>query len=307
LLISPFDTNRSVLQKINSQNLHLREITLLVKRDDLIHPEVSGNKWRKLEYILEDFYRTKKQQILTFGGAYSNHLLATACACYALQIPAIGIVRGEELSVQSNPILKRCDELKMRLIFVARQEYARWKKKKYASELEQRFPTSYIVPEGGACEQGLIGCAKMIAELPPFDHLFVAQGTTTTSCGLLLGTTKEYIHVVPALKNFDSVGEMKTIFRQLNQTNMDMYFERLVVHDQYHFGGYAKQTTQLEHFIDEVEEKFRLPLDKVYTAKAFYALMNEIQNKTYDQTTIIFLHTGGLYEKQINLSKKESI
>ena len=119
-----FDTQKSILQTIEMDRLAKRNIQLFVKRDDLIHNEVSGNKWRKLKYIVADFMQSKKKQILTFGGAYSNHLLATASACNQLKIPSIGVVRGEELTISSNPVLKRCNELGMKLHFVSREEYS---------------------------------------------------------------------------------------------------------------------------------------------------------------------------------------
>lgn len=292
-----FDTRKSILQEIRDEELSARGIRLLVKRDDLIHPEVSGNKWRKLRYIVEHFKQSRNERMLTFGGAYSNHLLATASVCHQLKIPAIGIVRGEELSAEANPVLTRCRELGMHLHFVTREEYALRGMKEYHEELILEFPNSYIVPEGGANYYGMIGCQELINELPAFDHLFVAQGTAATSCGLLLGIHAQQLHVVPSIKQYDSKKEMSLLFSK-SGLEMDLIEELLnsvCVHGDYHFGGYAKVTDELIDFIDDCEKKYQLPLDKVYTSKAFYGLMQEIKQPTYNHSTIVFLHTGGLF------------
>jgi len=291
-----FDTNRAVLQKISEPEFEQRGINLLVKRDDLIHPEVSGNKWRKLEYIVKSFYQSNKTTLLTFGGAYSNHLLATASACYLLQIPCVGVVRGEELSERSNCVLSRCHDLGMQLHFVSRSEYRLRYTPHYVERLSQRYENCYVVPEGGACMHGMIGCVKLAEELSFADHIFVAQGTSTTSCGLLWGATKSIIHAVPVIKNFDWQAEMKQI---LQTTAMSLHqimllFDSLKVHVHYHFGGYAKDTKELRNFIEECNDKYQLPLDRIYTAKAFYAAMYELKDRSYDNTTVVFVHTGGL-------------
>jgi len=297
MLANYFNTKLSVLQEIYDANLQKRNVRLFIKRDDLIHKEVSGNKWRKLEYIIRDFYSSEQKQILTFGGSYSNHLLATASACCILNIPCVGIVRGDELSEKSNRILQRCYELGMKLKFVSREEYKKRYDENYLQHLKDIFPKVYIIPEGGACDKGIIGCVKLMSEIEIADHVFVAQGTSTTSCGLLLGATKQTIHAIPVIKNFDWKIEMTKVLKmtKLQQNHIDILFERLVVYQQYHFGGYAKTTQELTTFIEMCDKKYQLPLDKIYTAKAFYALMKEIQNETYNNKCIVFLHTGGTF------------
>lgn len=291
-----FDTGKSLLQKINEEQLTARGITLLVKRDDLIHPEVSGNKWRKLKYIIEHFRQSKNERVLTFGGAFSNHLLATASAGNQLGISSIGIVRGEELSVASNPLLKRCEELGMHLQFVSREEYTLRSMKEYHEELILQFPNSYIIPEGGANYYGMIGCQELVKELPECDHIFVAQGTGTTSCGLSIGITRQTLHVVPAIKNFDSKNEMKSLFMKsgFEDELTKELLENIVMHNDYHFGGYAKQSKELTDFIEYCGKTHQLPLDKVYTSKAFYGMMQELQKEAYNHSTVVFIHTGGL-------------
>lgn len=293
-----FDSNQSVLQELQSEEWLKRGIRVLVKRDDLIDEEVSGNKWRKLKYILELALSQHKSGILTLGGAYSNHLLATAAACAKAGLNSIGLVRGEELTTESNHNLRRCHELGMQLVFVSREEYSERYEKERQEIWKQRFPEYLFVPEGGAMYHGLIGCQEIVTEITEkIDHVFVAQGTTTTSCGLLLGFPEETkIHVVPVLKGFDALAEMRPhLYNFLldNETVKD-YLKRVVVHNFAHFGGYGKMSEELLSFIRECREKWALPLDGVYTGKAFWALTEALKSPEFNQSTVLFLHTGGL-------------
>jgi len=292
------DLEKSVLQELLIPELTERGIRLFVKRDDLLHREVSGNKWRKLKYNLAQAEHAKSQGIFTFGGAYSNHLLATAFAAQAVGLKAIGYVRGDELHANSNETLKRCAELGMDLQFMSREMYVLHADKEFIDELKLENPGFYAIPEGGGNYYGIVGCQEIWKELPEgIDHLFVAQGTATTSCGLLLGKPAETtLHVVPVLKGFDSKATMQ---RQLQWFLFDEdlaaeLVEEVVVHGDYHFGGYAQQTPELLQFIGEIDEKYNLPLDAVYTGKTFYALLDTIRDPAYDGQTIVFLHTGGL-------------
>lgn len=293
-----FDTSKSILQEINLDSA-FRNVRLLVKRDDLIHPEVSGNKWRKLKYNIELVQFQKKDGILTFGGAYSNHLLATAAACNQAGLKSIGIVRGEELNENSNENLKRCSELGMELKFVSREAYDSRNEKISQESWKEEYPFYSLVPEGGSNYYGMVGCQEVWKELPEkVDHLFVAQGTTTTSCGLLVGGSgNTKIHVVPALKGFDSKAEMK---KQLFPFLVDEEIiadnlTRVEVHSEAHFGGYGKWNDELLNFISNCKKEHDLPLDKIYTGKAFYALMEWLKTQTFESPqTIVFIHTGGL-------------
>ena len=293
-----FDTSKSITQKIESDELHQRGISLYVKRDDLIHPEVSGNKWRKLKYNFEQFKLSKKEQILTFGGAYSNHLLAVASACQLNGIPSIAIVRGEELTEKSNDLLSKCASLGMQLHFISRMEYGMRNDKEYLEEISIDFPNSYIIPEGGANYLGIIGCQQILNEVEvSIDHVFVAQGTTTTSCGILLNSNFKKLHVVPVMKGFDSKQEMSSLYKKtgFESAIISELLEKVIFHLDHHFGGYGKYTSELIDFIKSVGEKMQLPLDKIYTGKAFFALMNEIQRGNLDNQNLLFIHTGGLH------------
>ena len=294
-----FDTSRSILQEIKLDPEQFRSVRLLVKRDDLIHPEVSGNKWRKLKYNLELANYQKKDGILTFGGAYSNHLLAVASACQSAGLKSVGVVRGEELTAESNENLKRCSELGMELLFISRESYDERNEKSCQEGWKEAYPHFLLVPEGGSNYYGMVGCQEIWKELPAgIDHVFVAQGTTTTSCGLLLGSDENTkIHVVPVLKGFDSPAEMrKQLFPFLiDQETIDEYMKRVEVHPEAHFGGYGKWTPELVDFISKCKKEYDLPLDKIYTGKAFYALMEWLRQQDFEKPqTVVFLHTGGL-------------
>jgi 1-aminocyclopropane-1-carboxylate deaminase len=295
--MSWFETDKSVLQELHFKYFSESGIRLLVKRDDLIDPYVSGNKWRKLKYIVELAFFQKKVGLLTLGGAYSNHLLATAAACARTGLRSVGFVRGDELTAESNANLKKCNELGMELIFLSRSEYAERKEKERREIWKQQYPSYLFVPEGGACYHGLIGCQELSGELPEkTDHVFVAQGTTTTSCGLLLGLPESVrLHVVPALKGFHAKQEMHSLlytFLTDDELIAD-YLERVTVYPDYHFGGYGKTTKALNEFIHEVYTETGLPLDSVYTAKAFYALMEELKTGSYSgQTVVLFTLEG---------------
>lgn len=276
-----------------------RGLGLYVKRDDLIHPEVSGNKWRKLKYNIEQAKQMGKSGILTFGGAYSNHVLATAVACAHFGLKSAALIRGEELNTSSNEMLKKVSALGMELKFISRDEYHHRNDFDYLKNVKNQHPDHWVVPEGGKNFHGVLGCQEITREIEiPLDHLWVAQGTCTTAAGLLptLGSNQQ-LHVVPALKGFDVWEAMRELhFMMFSETEWKgMFDEKVVTHPNAHFGGYGKSTPELTTFIQQVHQEIGLPLDFVYTGKTFWALCQyyaehpEIKNKA-----IVFLHTGGL-------------
>lgn len=294
-----YSSDKSILQMVEDECFKKRNIRFYVKRDDLIDAEVSGNKWRKLKYNIEQCKVLKKQGILTFGGAFSNHLLATASACNKLGVKSIGIVRGNELNQHSNQILKRCTELGMEFKFVSRDDYKLRNDKLYQIDLNLEFENYYIVPEGGANFYGMIGCQDIVNELTvKYDSVFVAQGTTTTSCGILLSLAENSkLHLVPVLKGFDSIKEMREL---LNYSIFDSelteeLLDKTIVHSNFHFGGYAQKSMELLEFIDSFQKKYHIPLDYVYTGKVMYALFEEMKKGNLDNQTVVFIHTGGVH------------
>lgn len=249
------DTSASIVQEVILEELKENNVRLFVKRDDLIHRYISGNKWRKLKYNVELAKQCNHQGILTFGGAHSNHLVATAAACEAENLKCIGLVRGDELNSESNETLKDCSSMGMNLKFASREIYRQRYERIWHEELRREFPNFMIVPEGGANYYGIIGCQEILKETEvDFDHVFVAQGTTTTSCGLLLGIDQSVqLHVVPALRGFDSIREMKELLEESGIPE-DEWHDKLYqvkAHEEYNFGGYGKVTDDLKSFVEE--------------------------------------------------------
>ncbi len=288
----------SITEEIFEDELLARGIQLFVKRDDLIDELISGNKWRKLKYNIELCRANKNNGILTFGGAYSNHLLATAAACNRAGLNAIGVVRGEELNSTSNDTLKKCAALGMKLVFISRELYGMRNEKAYHEELSYEFPNHHIVPEGGANYYGVIGCQEIMKEVTTkVDHVFIAQGTSTTSCGVLLSLNNtQKLHVVPVLKGYDAIQEMSNLLRRsgLEEDWVNDTLSKVEVLPEFHFGGYAKYTKELLNYIQNFYRTHSVKLDPVYTGKAMYALMHELKDARYNNTKILFIHTGGI-------------
>lgn len=303
-----FDVSKSLLQTLQLKKLNTQNIELFVKRDDLIDEYVSGNKWRKLKYNVEQAKTLKKSGILTFGGAYSNHLVATAAACQKSGLRAIGIVRGDELNAHSNSILRQCADFGMALQFVSRLDYAARNEKSYHEELNVQFPNYLIVPEGGANYYGMIGCQEILKETAnDFDYVVVAQGTTTTSIGLALALPeKTTLIVVPVLKAFDALAEMKTLlgYTGFELSMIEDVLSKVHVLSEYHFGGYGKYTDELLDFMEQVYTETKLPLDPIYSGKALFALQDwAVKNAIHDKR-ILFIHTGGIQGGK-TIEKKE--
>lgn len=303
-----FDVTKSLLQKLELNELNTQNIELFVKRDDLIDEHVSGNKWRKLKFNVEQAKTLKKNGILTFGGAYSNHLAATAAACHRSGLKAIGIVRGDELNEDSNPTLRQCADFGMELHFVSRLDYAARYEKSYHEELNFEFPNYLIVPEGGANYYGMIGCQEILKETPnDYDYVFVAQGTTTTSIGLALALPEQTkLLVVPVLKGFDSLGEMKSLlgYTGFESSLIDDVLAKVNVLDEYHFGGYGKYTDELLDFMERVFSETHLPLDPIYTGKVIYAIQDWLLKNDIKNKRVLFVHTGGIQGGKM-IAKKE--
>lgn len=260
---------------------------VLVKRDDLIDPFISGNKWRKLKYILAEADRTRKNHLVTFGGAYSNHLVAAAAACARNGLQSTAFVRGEAVE---NEMLLLCKLYGMQLRFTDRLSY---KDKRLL--FDRHFAgdnAAFFVDEGGAGPHAVKGCAEIIAELPAdTSHLFCAAGTGTTAAGLLKGIQaaqlKTTLHVVPVLKGGDFITP-----EILKYADPD---DRLRVHTGYHFGGYAKTSPALIEFIKYFIAYTGIMIDPVYTSKMFYALADLLKHNHFKpDDKIVVLHTGGL-------------
>lgn len=277
----------SPVEQIKDPLFSEKEVQVFVKRDDMIHPFISGNKWRKLKYILPEAERLNKKHLVTFGGAYSNHLLATACAAAKFGFRSTGIVRGEEIE---NEQLLLCKLFGMELRFTDRSSY------RDKPALFQLYygddPETFFIDEGGAGDLAIRGCSELADELTEtYDHIFCAAGTGTTAAGIISGITKKKIlsrvHVVPVLK--DSGFLKAEIEKHLTSTD---FFD---FHTEYHFGGYAKTTEELLSFIMKFSRLTGILIDPVYTGKMFLAIFDLIAKDHFlPGTKILAVHTGGL-------------
>lgn len=297
--MNPQLTIPSPLQKIEDKIYDNHQLEVFVKRDDLIHPEISGNKWRKLKYNFEKFKSGKYDAVLTFGGAYSNHIAATAAAGRMFQIPVIGIIRGDELDDKSNATLSKAKADGMNLVFVSREIYEQRYERIYHEELRREFGNVLIIEEGGANFLGAQGVAELVQEISfEPDYIYTAAGTGTTSAGLLLGTKKSRINAVSVLKNGnflrDDIGKM--LYHSFFDDELVAdYLKRLTLETDYHFGGYGKYTDELLNFMTSWKTKTGIALDQVYTAKMIYAFEQDIlANKILPNSQVVLLHTGGL-------------
>ena len=285
----------SPLQKIELPIFKEKEVNVYVKRDDLMHPEVSGNKWRKLKLNIDTFQKGNYQSIITFGGAYSNHILATAKAGYDFNIPTIGIIRGEE-TLPLNPTLKRAQELGMQLEYISRSVYRNKHTPEFLSNLQERHPKAYIIPEGGANLLGLLGCKKIVEEISlDFDYVLTDCGTGATLGGIALALAPHQKAIgIPVLKQGEFIlNEVKENYKQLGLSNIN--WNSILLETQYHFGGYAKHTQELIEFMRWFYTNTEIKTDPIYTGKLFYALVDLIQKDYFPtNSTIITVHTGGL-------------
>lgn len=266
-------------------------IRLSVLRLDKIHPVVSGNKIFKLHYFLKEAITSSHKTILTFGGAYSNHLVATAFACKEAGLKSIGIVRGEEPAEPSATLID-CRHLGMQLKFISRQDYYKKEEESFIRELQNEFGTFTLVPEGGYHPLGAKGAALITErfDMAAYSHVCTATGTATTLAGLLLGCNqKQKIITINVLKGASDIEE-----RLLYLTGKKNYHNLNSLPD-YHFGGYAKKTNELIGLMNLLWQQYKLPTDFVYTAKLFYAVFDKIKQGYFPAgSNILCLHTGGL-------------
>jgi len=263
-----------------------RQYDILVKRDDLIHPFVSGNKWRKLKYNLNAALHQKAHKIVTYGGAFSNHLIATACACSAAGLPSIGVVRGDELDEHSNYVLRICHEFGMDLQFVSRTKYDAIKDRDGLADNGE-----FHIPEGGANEQGIKGCEEIFdsswLDLQVTD-VVCGVGTSTTFIGLIRAIPSEiHVHGIAALREADYLKRHITehIYGQAHWT----------LHTAFARKGFGKFDEELTTIMQNFTSQTGILLDPVYTGKGITAIQQMYDSGQFtDQSKVLFLHTGGM-------------
>ncbi len=282
----------SNLEPVSLKEFGIYSPKVWVKRDDLIHDVISGNKWRKLKYNLQDFIRSNKKGILTFGGAHSNHIDAVAFIAEALKIPIIIIIRGEKPN-ELSPTLKRCMKMGVELHFFQRKEYK--DRSKNQSWIKDRFPDYYIIPEGGANANGIKGCKEIVAEINvDFDEIYCDVGTGATCAGISKALKKHQgVNGIVVLKGAEYLKKEIYQFLKINKASASKNKVQLF-HD-YHMGGYGKKNKELISFMRKFYEITGIKTDPIYSGKMFYGLVKELQKGNSDkEKKIIALHSGGL-------------
>lgn len=285
------DTNNIPVTRLESDELKKYAVEIRMCRLDQIHPIVSGNKLFKLHYFLKAALAEDHKTVLTFGGAYSNHLVATAFACRQLGLKSIGIVRGEAAAELSHT-LAQCLEYGMQLHFISRNDYKISREAGFVDDLQQQYGAFTMIPEGGYHPMGADGAA-LIMQVPQnktATHICTAVGTATTLAGIIKGSNiNQEIIAVPALKNLHDLPDRISFLTENDSP------KRLTVFDQYHFGGYAKKTPELLQFMNDFYTAHKVPTDFVYTSKMMYAVFDQLRHGYFKAgSTVVCLHTGGL-------------
>lgn len=265
------------------------EVAML--RLDTVHPEVSGNKWYKLKHNIDYCLRQGIDRVLTFGGAYSNHLVATAAAAQLAGLKSIGIVRGTYAQEQITPTLQACVVHSMELHFVSIEDYKLKDDPETLKHLSERYSNTFIIPEGGANEQGRAGAGEIAALIPErFTHVAVSVGTGTTLIGLANHLpTKTIISGYAPMKGGSYLNaEVAKYIDDNKKASVHIY-------DTWHFGGFGKHNDELISFMNDFYNSQAIPLDVVYTAKMMYGLREQLLGGIYStDARILCIHTGGL-------------
>ncbi len=273
------------VDKINFPSIADKSLEVSVLRIDKIHSIISGNKWFKIRYYLEEAKQLNKETIVTFGGAYSNHIVATAAVCKKYDFESIGIIRGEKPDAFS-PTLLQAQEMGMEFFFANRKDY---KSKNIPEQL--RSDKFYFINEGGFGEKGADGAATILdyCDKNNFTHYCCAVGTGTMIAGLVKAALpgQSTIGISVMKNNFDLEKNVRSLLRN-NENNFQ------IIHD-YPFGGYAKYTPSLITFMNEFYQQTLIPSDFVYTGKLFYAVNDLIQKKFFPaDSKLLIVHCGGL-------------
>lgn len=309
-----------IIQKIN-----LSGIEVSVLRLDLIHPQISGNKWFKLKYNLEEAKKKGLDTILTFGGAFSNHIHATAAACRLFGFKSIGVIGGEP-DYAGNNTLSDAKNFGMQLHFVSRNDYRKKEDEAFIKSLKDKFGDIYIVPEGGNNFLGSLGCTEILKGINDFDYAFCSAGTSATYCGLANSANEKLkIIGISVLKGEGNMVQMaqERVNRIRGKEDLKIYGTETMLTDNfiikngiintYHFGGFARHTAELLKFKKQFEAENSIPLDYVYEAKLMYAVYDLIfKNKILPDKKVLIIHGGGLqgnkgYEERYRLMPMRNV
>ena len=281
-------------EQITSSLLKENEIKLYVKRIDLIDKYISGNKWYKLKYNIESAINNSKKCVLTFGGAYSNHLLATAVIANKYKLKSIGLVRGEKKQ-NLNPILRLVQHYGMHIDYIPRSYYKMIDDKNIINDLKNIYGNFYLIPQGGTNNLGVIGAQEILTDLDNQNYICVPVATGGTISGIINSSNSE--QKILGFKSLKGEGDLEENIKKYTNCNNWYLF------DNYTFGGFAKYDIQLLNFIKNFDLKYSIKLDLIYTSKMMFGLFDLIQRGYFKRkSTILAIHTGGL---QGNLGMNE--
>ena len=283
------------------------QVEVWLKREELNHPTVQGNKLHKLKLNIQEAKRQQKDTLLTFGGAYSNHIAATAAAAKLTGFKSVGFIRGEELAYNPHtwsPTLKLAQKNEMALNFINRIDYREKSQLETVNKLQREFPQAYIIPEGGSNNLAVLGFESLMKDIdiqcPEWTHLYTPVGTGGTLAGLVSFAKFKFnrnILGIATLKNADYL--IPTITQWILQTTGHSQVNRWNLLTQYHAGGYAKKTSSLIQHMTDFEHTFGIDLEPIYTAKMVMAFYDQLQKKLIKPgSKIVLLHTGGLQGNQ---------
>lgn len=278
------------IQEIHDVILDRASVRLFLKREDLNHPFVSGNKWWKLKYNLKAAAQQGLETLLTFGGAFSNHIYATAAAAYELKMQSVGIIRGE-CTQPINPILHFASRKGMRLHYISRDIYRSKSDEDFIGHLRRKFGNFYLIPEGGSNALAVKGVREFTEALgTSFDYLCCPVGTGGTLAGIIEGLNGEKKIVgFSALKNGAFLSDdVKRLCG--DHTNWKIITE-------YHFGGYAKSTPALLQFVSDFKTRHTIPLEFIYTGKMISGVFDLVSKGFFEKgSTVLAIHTGGIHQ-----------
>lgn len=282
------------ISKIENVIFKDKRVSVAILRLDKIHPGISGNKFFKLYYFLRQALAQKKQ-IITFGGAYSNHLVATAHACLDLNIPCTGIIRGEEPKNLSHTLMV-CKK-NMRLVFISRKKYSTKDDPDFKLELINKFGSHILIPEGGFSDEGILGASQIprFYSKARYTHICCAVGTAATFSGLIKGS--QVPHQIIGFNVLKGITGYEDRIQLIAGTS---FSKKYCLINDYHFGGYARKTDELILFMNNFYNEFKIPTDFVYTAKMMFGVFDLIRKNYFPRgSNILCIHSGGL---QGNLS-----
>lgn len=300
---------KSIIQPVYIKEIAVYGVEISLLREDLIHPQLSGNKFRKLKYNLLEAKKKNISTLLTYGGAYSNHIAATAVAGQLMNFKTIGVIRGEELApkIDENPTLSFAKQCGMDFLFVSRSDYRNKNSEIFSEMLRSKFGGFYLIPEGGTNDLAIKGCEEILYDAcKPFDLIAVSVGTGGTIAGVINSSFNfQKVLGFPALKG-DFLYEDIRKFADASKTNWTLMTD-------YHFGGYADFDESLIAFINSFKLQTGIALDPIYTGKMMYGLVEMIQQKKIARgTRVLAIHTGGLqgiagFNKKLSKNKMTTI